>query len=114
MAKADEQPEDVILRELQEEAAMTPTSLHFICNYLTSPGGTDESLALYCALGDLRGVGGIHGLPEEGEDIRVHIFPEQQVFDQLYSGCFNNAATLICLQWLLLNRTQLQGRTNAQ
>ena len=107
MTKSDEQPEQVIHRELAEEAAMVPSRLIPICDYLSSPGGTDEQLHLYCAVGNLQNLGGIHGLVEEGENIKVVALPEETVFAQLYSGRFNNAATLICLQWLLLHRENL-------
>ncbi len=107
MAEAGEKPEQVILRELLEEADMKPERLIPICDYFSSPGGTDELLTLFCALGDLKDIGGIHGLEDENEDIRVIVVPEKEVFEQLYNGRYNNAATLICLQWLILNRTGL-------
>jgi ADP-ribose pyrophosphatase len=109
MTEPGEAPEDVILRELLEEAGMAPDKLMPICQYFTSPGGTDETLVLFCALGDLTQVEGVHGLPGEHEDIRVLILPEQDVFDDLYDGRFNNAATLICLQWLCLNKDKIKA-----
>ncbi|MFT6237780.1 MAG: ADP-ribose pyrophosphatase [Cellvibrionaceae bacterium] len=109
MTEPGEAPEDVILRELLEEAGMAPVKLMPICQYFTSPGGTDETLVLFCALGDLTQVEGVHGLPGEHEDIRVLILPEQDVFDDLYDGRFNNAATLICLQWLCLNKDKIKA-----
>ncbi|MGH1486229.1 MAG: NUDIX domain-containing protein [Cellvibrionaceae bacterium] len=109
MTEPNEQPVDVIRRELLEEADMTPEKLIPICDYYSSPGGTDESLTLYCALGDLRSVGGIHGLPEEGENIQVVVLSTDSVFEHLYDGRFNNAATLICLQWLQLNHAKLKA-----
>jgi ADP-ribose pyrophosphatase len=108
MTELGETPEAVILRELIEEAGMVPTKLLPICQYFTSPGGTDETLVLFCALGDLTRVQGVHGLPGEHEDIRVLILPEQDVFDDLYDGRFNNAATLICLQWLFINKDKMK------
>lgn len=107
MIDKDETPLQVIKRELVEEAGLHTNDIRFICEYYSSPGGTTEKLSLYCALGDLRDIGGIHGLEEEGEDILVRVFPQKDVFEQLYNGRFNNAATLICLQWLLINHTNL-------
>ena len=109
MTKPNEAPEEVIRRELLEEAAMVPDKILPICDYFSSPGGTDEKLTLFCALGDLRSIGGVHGLPEEGENIRVISLPIADVFDRLYSGHFNNAATLICLQWLWINCDQIHS-----
>ena len=100
---------DTVLRELQEEADVIPSKLHTICDYYTSPGGTSESLHLYCAIADLRHAGGIYGLPEEGEDIRMSVLPADDVFQNIYSGQYNNAATLICLQWLMMNQERLKS-----
>ncbi|MEO0442848.1 MAG: NUDIX domain-containing protein [Pseudomonadota bacterium] len=109
MTEKNETPEQVIIRELSEEAGMQPKTLIPICEYFSSPGGTSEKLHLYCALGDLSDVGGIHGLEAEAEDIKVHILPAEEVLKQLYGGQFNNAATLICLQWLLIYRDDLRN-----
>ena len=111
MLEIGESPEDVARRELKEEANIEPYSLEYICNYLSSPGGSDEKLHLYCGLCDLSQAGGIYGLPEEGEDIRVHVFEADKVFAELLGGAFNNAAALICLQWLQLNRSRLRAAT---
>jgi len=107
MIDKDETPRQVIRRELVEEAGLETDDIRFICDYFSSPGGTTEKLSLYCALGDLTAIGGTHGLEEEGEDIRVCVFPEEEAFNHLYDGRFNNAATLICLQWLLINHSTL-------
>lgn len=108
MLEAGESPEEVALRELIEEANLEPYAMEYICNYLSSPGGSDEKLHLFCGLCDLTSAGGIYGLPEEGEDIRVHVFTAVDVFEGMYSGAFNNAAALICLQWLQLNNIRLR------
>ena len=108
MVEAGESPEEVALRELVEEANVKPFSLEYICNYLSSPGGSDEKLHLYCGLCDLSNAGGIFGLPEEGEDIRVHTLAANDVFAELLDGAFNNAAAIICLQWLQMNRERLR------
>ena len=109
MLEAGEQPEDVALRELVEEANIIPYKMHYICNFLPSPGGSNEKVHLYCGLCDLTQAGGIYGLPEESEDIRMHVFAAEEVFVELLNGRFNNAAALICLQWLQLNRAALRA-----
>jgi len=108
MLEEGESPSDVAYRELIEEADLRPYHMEYICNYLSSPGGCDEKLHLYCGLCDLSHAGGVFGLQEEGEDIRVHLMPAKDVLENLYGGAFNNAAALICLQWLQLNRARLQ------
>ena len=110
MTEEGESPEEVIIREIKEEANLTPHKLIPICDYFTSPGGTDESLRLFCALTDLSQAGGIFGLPEEGEDIRVVVRSKEEVFASLYEGAYNNAATLLCLQWLMINHQDLSAQ----
>jgi len=108
MVEEGETPESVARRELLEEACINPYHLEFICDFLSSPGGSDEKLYLFCALSDLSKAGGIHGLQDENEDIRLHCFAAKDVFAELLNGRFNNAAALICLQWLQMNRERLQ------
>ncbi len=110
MVEAGESPEDVARRELEEEAGITEARLEYICRYYPSPGASDERLHLYCALADLNGEGGIHGLDDEHEDIQLHILPAEAVLERLYEGRFNNAAVLLGLQWLKINRSDLQAR----
>lgn len=109
MMESGETPEDVVRREMLEETSIEADQIEYICNYMTSPGGTNEKLHLYCALTDLSSAGGIHGLEEEGEDIKVRVLAAQPVFDAMLKGRFNNAATLICLQWLQLNHPRLRA-----
>ncbi|GAA6150904.1 NUDIX domain-containing protein [Pseudoteredinibacter isoporae] len=109
MDKDGEAPEQVMARELQEEAGLDAHHMEFICRYLSSPGGTDEEVFLYALLCDLSGADqGIHGLDEEHEDIRLLVFPAHEVFAAMLNGRMNNAATLIGLQWLQLHRERLQ------
>ncbi|WP_439135257.1 NUDIX domain-containing protein [Pseudomaricurvus sp.] len=109
MVEPGETTEAVVWREMQEEADITPSHVEYICQYMASPGGCDERLHVYCALANLDGLdGGVSGLDEEGEDIRLLIIPAAEVFAELYSGRFNNAATMISLQWLQMNRPRLQ------
>ncbi len=110
MVEPGETTEDVVWRELREEANITPCSVEYVCEYMSSPGGCDERLHVYCALASLSGLdGNINGLDEEGEDIRLLVLPAGQVFEHLYSGRFNNAATLIALQWLQINHARLKS-----
>lgn len=106
----DEAPEQVASRECMEEAGVdvAPEQLHKVCEYLVSPGGSNECLTIYCAPVDASQVGGIHGLPGEGEDIRVASMPREQAWQWLRDGKITNAATIIAVQWLQMNYAQLQ------
>ncbi|QIL91240.1 NUDIX domain-containing protein [Microbulbifer sp. SH-1] len=111
MVEEGESIEDVARRELQEEAGLEVQGLHFIRSYLPSPGGACERMYLFCACADLRGIEGYFGLAHEHEDIRLRVFPLQVVLDAVNSGdaAIDNAASIISLQWLQLNRDRLGG-----
>jgi len=105
----DEQPEQVALREAVEEANLALTSLWPITQYFPSPGGSDERVYLYLGRCNSLGAGGVHGLAEEGEDIRVHVLSLDAALDAVKDGRINNAASIIALQWLALNRAEVRG-----
>jgi ADP-ribose pyrophosphatase len=105
-----ETPEQVAHREAQEEANCKLGDLIPIAHYLASPGGTSETCRLYCARIDSRGLGGIHGLAHENEDIRVSVVSVKEARAKMSRGEIGNGTALIALQWLLLNREDLRRR----
>ncbi|MFN3586491.1 MAG: NUDIX domain-containing protein [Moraxellaceae bacterium] len=105
-----EAPEDVVRREALEEAGITLGAVEKVMDFLPSPGGSDERFALYVAQADLSLAGGIHGLPEEGEDIRVNVMSLNQAMTALQRGRINNAPCIVALQWLALNKPRLVAR----
>ncbi len=100
-------PEDVAIRESQEEAGCHILALEPICQYYTSPGGSTETLFLYCGAVDSRNVEGFYGLAEEGEDIRALVIDYKIAINWLNVGKLNNASTIISMQWLILNHARL-------
>lgn len=104
-----EQPEDVAHREAEEEAGLQLTALWPITQYYPSPGGSDERVHLFIGRCDSAGAGGVHGLAEEGEDIRVHVWPLEDALQAVKDGRIDNAASIIALQWLALNRAEVRG-----
>lgn len=106
----DEQPEEVARREAVEEAGLELAELWPLPQYYPSPGGSDERVHLYVGRCDSRGAGGVHGLEEEGEDIRVLVWSLDEALAALDDGRIDNAASIIALQWLALNRDKLRER----
>ncbi|WP_299268931.1 ADP-ribose diphosphatase [uncultured Psychrosphaera sp.] len=105
-----DKPEDtsqVAIREAQEEAGLTINKLIPILDYLSSPGGTTERVYLYLGIVDCKDAAGIFGLDEEQEDIKAHVFDYNEAIDLLNTGELDNAATVICMQWLALNKSKL-------
>ena len=107
-----ESQQQVAERETLEEAGCNILRLEKITQYYVSPGGTTEQCALYCGQVDSEGVGGIHGLDHEHEDIRVEVVDLKQAEVWLEDGTINSAASLIALQWLLLNRDRIRDAWN--
>lgn len=106
MVEPGESYVEVAERETQEEAGCDFYQLIPICNYWVSPGGTSERVQLYCGLIDSAGVGGIHGLAQENEDIRLHTLNFDQAYGAIETGVINNAATIMALQWLKIHHGQ--------
>ncbi|MDO3723222.1 NUDIX domain-containing protein [Marinobacter sp. chi1] len=109
MNEDGETPEEVARREGQEEAGLTFRSLERICDYLVSPGGTSELVHLYCGLVSAESAGGLYGMEHEHEDIRAHVFSSHEAIEMIRDGRINNAAAIIALQWLQLNRSRLRN-----
>ncbi len=107
MVEPGESYAEVAQRETEEEAGCRFDKLLPICNYWVSPGGTSERVQLYCALIDSDGVGGVHGLADENEDIRLVKMSFSEAYAAVESGRINNAATIMALQWLHIHHLQL-------
>ncbi len=100
--------ESVVKKEAFEEAGLELNELEFMLSYLSSPGGTTERLHLYLARADLSQVQtGVYGLESEGEDIKTHVLSVDEALTRLNNGEMDNAATVICMQWLALNRDKM-------
>lgn len=111
MTDGSEDYESVVKKEAFEEAGLNLTELEFMLSYLSSPGGTTERLYLYLAHADLSQMTtGIYGLDTEGEDIKTHIMDLDEALERLNRGEIDNAATVICLQWLALNRDRIRKK----
>ncbi len=103
-----ETPEDVAHREAIEEAGCHILALEPISRILPSPGADSELVDLYCGKVDSTGIGGLHGLDHEHEDIRAFNLPFAEAFSRIIEASVTNAYALIALQWLALNRDRLR------
>jgi len=105
----DEVPEAVAHREAQEEAGLEISALWPMTQYFPSPGGSNEFVHLYLGRCETTGAGGLHGLEEEAEDIRVTVWAFEDALQAVRDGRIANAASIIALQWLALNRVEVRG-----
>lgn len=103
-----EDPIDTAYREVKEETGCDILSIVPVCSYLTTPGISMEKIHIFCAKikAPLQNYE-IHGLLEEGEDIRVCTFSFDEAFQLLLDGKIIGSPTVIGLQWLQLNRFSL-------
>ena len=102
--KPGESPEDVARREALEEAGCALDELVRIGGHYPSPGAVNEYIHLYCGVTDSSGLGGVHGLKEEHEDIAVHVVPFAAAMEALDAGLIVSGPAMLALQWLALHR----------
>jgi ADP-ribose pyrophosphatase len=109
LVDSEETPDEVARREVREETGLDPVGplLPIQC-MLPACGSFDEAVWLFCGRVDSRDAGGIHGLAEEHEDIRVTVKTVAEVEAMLDSGQIESAHTLVCLYWLLRHRDRLR------
>jgi ADP-ribose pyrophosphatase len=105
-----ETAEDVARRETVEEAGCEVSDIVPIMDVFTTPGGSSERIAIFLGRVDARGAGGIHGLPGEGEDIRVFTESLDAALARLANGGIVNIIAIAALQWLALNREDIRRR----
>jgi len=108
LVDTSESSEAVAIRETREETGLALLSLPVpIQRYLPSAGGSDESVFLFCGQVDATAAFGVHGLPEEHEDIRVVVKALAEIETLLDRGAIESGHTLIGLYWLLRHRDRL-------
>lgn len=108
MVEEGEKPEEVALRESQEEAGVTISHLQHALSVWDSPGGVLERIHLFAGKVDSTQAKGLHGLAEEHEDIRVHVISRETAYQWLCEGKIDNGIAVMGLQWLQLNYQKLQ------
>jgi ADP-ribose pyrophosphatase len=110
LIKPGERREDVARREAFEEAGCELLDLRHVCEYYSSPGGLSERVSIYIAKAELENhVDGVHGLREEGEDIRVSKVSAQAAFEMVAANIIDSAMPIIALQWLQINHERMRA-----
>ena len=107
----DEPAAAVARRESKEEAGLSVIGeVVPIHRFLPSPGGSIETVDLFCGRVDAGDAGGIHGLADESEDIKVVVKSADDALAMLAAGEIQNAFTLIALHWFAANRDAIRRR----
>ena len=110
MIEAGETSEQVARREAIEEAAVKILDLVPLYSLVLSPGACSETCNIFLGRIDATGVGGVHGLASENEDILVRAMPFADARALLVRDEIDNSAAVIALQWLALHRDELRER----
>ena len=108
MVEEGETPESVALRETEEQAGAKISHMQHCLSVWDSPGGVLERIHVFVGKVDSTIVGGLHGLAEENEDIRVHVVSRETAYQWLCEGKIDNGIAVIGLQWLELNYRKLK------
>ncbi len=108
LIEPNESPEQVTIRESQEEIGCTPSELIKIADFYTSPGGNSEWVHLYIGKVSVQEIGQSGGLEEEGEDIKVTVVPASDVAYMLSTGEVRSAIAIVGLQWFVMNRENIR------
>lgn len=114
LVDSDESPEQVAMRECDEEAGVCVEQLLPVVSYYNSPGGSTEQLSIYCArfaAGQVQT--GIFGLVSESENIRSCLLSREVALAAIGTGRINNAMSIIALQWLQLNLAEVRRQLAA-
>jgi ADP-ribose pyrophosphatase len=107
----DESAEDLARREAKEEAGIEILGdLVPVHRFMPSPGACTEQVDLYCGRVDAQGAGGIHGLAQEHEDIKVVVLSYRAVMKKLRDDEIKNGLTALALYWLAAHRAELRRR----
>jgi ADP-ribose pyrophosphatase len=109
-----ETAQQVAYREALEEAGCHIVDLIEIMQFYTTPGGSSERITLFCGRVDSKGIGGVHGLEEEGEDIHVTAVKAEQVFQMLEDGKIESGVPIVAIQWLCIHHEKLRKQWLAE
>src|SRR5204863_9501618 len=101
-----ETAEQMIRREVVEEAGLTVGELLPIQSVMLTPGACSESCQIFLGRIDTSKAGGVFGLAAEGEDILVKVMPFAEAYALVERNEIDNAVGVIALQWLALHRDE--------
>src|SRR5262245_3389183 len=101
----DESPVEAAVREMEEEAGLDlrdPQLVH--AGAYVSSGGSSEKVALVIGTVDSSHAGGVHGNPNEKEDILAVVLPAEEFIARARRGEITDFKTLLAAYWLAEQR----------
>ncbi len=106
MEEGEEAPETA-KREVGEETGCTISALDYAGPLLSSQGALSERTNVFIGCTSTEGVGGIHGIESEGENIRVLVIPFDDAIALFNTGTIQSAFGAVPLLWLSRHRERL-------
>ena len=91
---------EAAVREMREETGLVlrdPVLIH--PGAYVSSGGTSEKISIVYGTVDTAHAGGVHGNPEENEDILTVVLPAKAFVERVRSGDINDLKTLVAGYW---------------
>ena len=106
---ARETPQEAALREGREEAGLEITHIEQAGAFYVSPGSTTDYFYSFVGLCDLPQTQTyLGGLPDEGEDLRLHPMSFDDALALADSGELSTGPAIFLLYWLLRHRDRLR------
>lgn len=105
----DESPIDAAIREMKEETGLEllePIVVH--PGAYVSSGGTSEKLAIVFGFVDTKDASGVHGNPDEAEDILTVVLPADRFIERVRRGDITDLKTLVAGYWFIENRDRIR------
>lgn len=107
----DETITEAAIREMKEETGLDlrdPIVIH--PGAYVSSGGTSERMAIVIGFVDTEHAGGVHGHPDEGEDILTVVLSAEEFIARVRSAQIRDLKTLVAGYWFAENRERLRRR----
>lgn len=99
MIDEGESPEQAAKRELQEEAGIEAETLVALCQFLTTPGLTNEVVHIFVAEVDARNLASKAGRADETEETFPFLVSLEEAFKAAQTNRINNGIVMLGLFW---------------
>ncbi len=115
MVEWNESAQGVAIREAEEEAGINLDieDLRWAQAFMPSPGGSSERVVTFVGRVDLTDAGGIHGLADEHEDIRVEVICAKEAIRMLDEGEIEAGPAVVVLSWFARHHDTLRQEWRA-